>query len=100
MSISPTEHGLGYARDVSFSGDALVVELIDGRTLMVPISWYPRLLHASPAERAHWRLIGNGAGIHWPDLDEDISLEGLLAGRRSGETSASIHRWLAARKTD
>lgn len=80
------------------TGDALVVELVDGRTLTVPLAWYPRLLHGTPAERAHWRLIGNGMGVHWPDLDEDISVEGLLAGRRSGETVASIKRWLEARK--
>jgi Protein of unknown function (DUF2442) len=78
--------------------DALVVEFVDGRTLTVPLAWYPRLLHGTPAERAHWRLIGNGMGVHWPDLDEDISVEGLLAGRRSGETVASIKRWLEARK--
>jgi hypothetical protein len=78
--------------------DSLVVELVDGRTLSVPITWYPRLVFGSSAERAHWRFIGNGVGIHWPELDEDISVEGLLAGRRSAETQASIQRWLDARE--
>jgi len=78
---------------------ALVVELVDGRTIAVPLAWYPRLTHGSPAERARWRFIGQGEGIHWPDLDEDISVEGLLAGRRSGETQASLRRWLERRKT-
>ena len=78
--------------------DALIVELVDGRTLSVPIAWYPRLAHGTPAERAEWRFIGRGEGIHWPQLDEDVNVEGLLAGRRSGETQASLQRWLHARK--
>jgi hypothetical protein len=76
----------------------LVVDLVDGRTITVPLAWYPRLTHGSPAERAHWRLIGEGEGIHWPDLDEDIGIDGLLAGRRSGETQASLRRWLEGRR--
>lgn len=83
---------------ISVTEDALVVELVDGRTISVPLTWYPRLAHGSQAEREHWRLIGEGEGIHWPDLDEDISVEGLLAGRRSGETHASLRRWLESRK--
>jgi hypothetical protein len=70
---------------------------VDGRTLTVPLAWYPRLAHGRPEERANWRLIGRGEGIHWPDLDEDISVDGLLAGRRSGESQASLARWLAER---
>ena len=77
--------------------DTLVVDLIDGRSISVPLAWYPRLAHGNQAERAHWRLIGEGEGIHWPDLDEDISVEGLLAGRRSGETQGSLRRWLENR---
>jgi len=84
---------------VSLLDDALVVELVDGRTLTVPLTWYPRLAHGTPDERANWRLIGEGEGIHWPDVDEDISVEGLLAGRRSGETQASLRRWLESRKS-
>jgi hypothetical protein len=100
MSTSPTDLSQAHAQRISVTGDALVVELVDGRTLTVPLTWYPRLLHGSPAERARWRLIGNGVGVHWPDLDEDISVEGLLAGRRSGETQESVRRWLDARKAD
>ena len=96
MSSSTTTE----AQRVEITEDALVVELVDGRTLTVPLAWYPRLAHGRPAERANWRLIGRGEGIHWPDLDEDISVEGLLAGRRSGESQASLTRWLAARPSE
>ena len=78
--------------------EALIVDLAEGRTITVPLAWFPRLAHGTAAERANWRLIGGGVGIHWPDLDEDISAESLLAGRRSGETQASLRRWLRARK--
>jgi hypothetical protein len=80
--------------------DALSVDLVDGRTISVPLAWYPRLAHGTPDERNRWRLIGEGEGIHWPDLDEDISVEGLLAGRPSGESDASLRRWLELRKTE
>lgn len=101
MSTSPLQSDVTEARaqSVSVTDDTLVVELVDGRTITVPLAWYPRLAHGSPAERAHWRFIGEGEGIHWPDLDEDISIEGLLAGRRSGETQASLRRWLERRRT-
>ena len=100
MSTSPSLSDISEARaqDVSVTDDALLVELVDGRTITVPVTWYPRLAHGSQAERGHWRLIGEGEGIHWPDLDEDISVEGLLAGRRSGETQASLRRWFESRK--
>ena len=68
-------------------------------TLSVPLSWYPRLLHASQKERKSWRLIGKGHGIHWEGIDEDISVEGLLAGKPSGESHASFANWLAARRS-
>ena len=77
--------------------ETLIVHLADGRSLSVPVAWYPRLLHGTPAERAEWRLVGKGEGIHWPRLDEDVSVDGLLAGRRSGESPASLQRWLKAR---
>lgn len=77
--------------------EAIVADLADGRTISVPIGWYPRLAHASPAERQNVQLIGHGQGIHWPDLDEDISVENLLLGKASGESNASFARWLAAR---
>jgi hypothetical protein len=86
------------ARNVVVSGDALTVDLSDGRTLSVPLAWYPRLAHGTPEERATWRLIGLGDGIHWPQLDEDISVEGLMAGKPSGESQASLARWIAAHR--
>ncbi len=86
------------ARNVIVSEAALSAELSDGRTISVPLDWYPRLAHATPQERGTWELIGGGEGIHWPDLDEDISIEGLLAGRRSGESDRSFQRWLAAKR--
>ncbi len=101
MSTSPLQSDVAEARAqrVSVTADALVVDLVDGRTISVPLAWYPRLAHGNAAERARWRFIGEGEGIHWPDLDEDISIEGLLAGRRSGETQPSLGRWLESRKT-
>ena len=98
MTSSPLELRPVAARDVRVADDAVIVNLADGRTLSVPLAWYPRLAHATPAERANWRLIGRGEGIHWPDLDEDLSVEGMLAGRRSGESQASLQRWLQTRK--
>jgi hypothetical protein len=86
------------ASSAEVTDEALKVELSDGRTLWVPLAWYPRLLHATPAERDNWRLIGKGQGLHWDDLDEDISVEGLLAGRRSGESQASLKRWLVEKR--
>src|SRR5947207_1483334 len=81
MSISDTKLSEVTAQGLSVSDEALVVDLADGRTIAVPLGWFPRLVYGTPAERANWRLIGNGEGIHWPDLDEDISVESLLAGR-------------------
>lgn len=97
MSTSTLEVSLPEAEAVTASSDTLTAELSDGRTLSVPLDWFPRLVHATPEERGNWRLIGRGAGIHWPDLDEDISVEGLIAGRRSSESQASFLRWLEAR---
>jgi hypothetical protein len=85
------------ANNVSVSEDTLSVDLSDGRSISVPIEWFPRLVHATPEERRKWRLIGNGHGIHWEDIDEDISIEGLLAGKPSGESQASLKRWLHRR---
>jgi hypothetical protein len=96
MSTLVTEREV-FAESVSFSADSLTVSLDDGRALSVPLAWYPRLLHGKPQERQHYELIGDGEGIHWPDLDEDISVEGLLAGKQSAETDASLLRWLAKR---
>ena len=85
------------ANNVSVSEDTLSVDLSDGRSISVPIEWFPRLVHATPEERRKWRLIGNGQGIHWEDIDEDVSIEGLLAGKPSGESQASLKRWLHRR---
>src|ERR1039457_763050 len=98
MSTSGTDLREAAAQRVTASDEALTVDLADGRTITVPLAWFPRLAHGTPAERANWRLIGGGSGIHWPDLDEDISVESLLAGRRSGETQESLRRWIEARK--
>jgi Protein of unknown function (DUF2442) len=82
---------------VAVTDDAVSVELADGRTVAAPLAWYPRLVHASPAERADWRLVGNGRGVHWPTVDEDVSVENLLAGKPSAESQRSLRRWLAGR---
>ena len=86
------------AESASVSDDTLTAELSDGRTISIPLGWYPRLLHGTAAERSNWRLIGGGQGIHWPDLDEDISVESLLVGRPSGESQRSLKRWLESRR--
>lgn len=80
------------------SDEALSVDLEDGRTISVPIGWYPRLSHATLAERENFQIAGAGYGIHWPDLDEDIGVEGLLLGKKSAESPSSLKRWLRARK--
>src|SRR2546426_10948390 len=85
------------AQSVAFGEDTLQVEVTDGRTIHVPLAWYPRLLHGTTAERTHWRLIGKGEGIHWPDLDEDISVENILSGKPSGESQRSFKCWLDER---
>src|SRR5437667_12798994 len=85
-------------RRVTLTDDAVSIALVGCRTISPPIAWYPRLPHGSTAERAKFELIGNGEGIHWPDLDEDLSIEGMLAGQPSREKRESIERWLASRK--
>lgn len=84
--------------NVTVTDDTLSVDLEDGRTVSVPIGWYPRLAYGTPAERANFEISGAGYGIHWPDLDEDIGIEGLLLGKRSTESPASFQRWLEQRK--
>ena len=84
--------------DVAITDDTLSVDLEDGRTISVPIGWYPRLAHGTPAERAKFQLAGAGYGIHWPDLDEDIGVEGMLLGKKTGESAASLARWLEGRQ--
>jgi hypothetical protein len=85
------------AAKVSIIDEKLVVDLADGRTLLVPLGWYPRLQHATDSERQNWRLLGEGYAIEWPDVDEHIGIEGLVAGRRSGESKNSLAKWLASR---
>ncbi len=86
------------ARNVVVTDESITVELDDGRTISVPVAWYPRLLHATPEERNNWRLIAKGDGIHWSDLDEDISIENMLFGKPSGESQRSLKQWLGARQ--
>ena len=84
--------------NVTINDDTLSVDLEDGRTVLVPIGWYPRIAHGTPAERADFQVSSAGYGIHWPDLDEDIGVEGLLLGKKSTESPASFERWLQRRK--
>lgn len=98
MNSLPAESKAPQAVAVAVTDDAVTIDLVDGRTLSVPIAWYPRLAHGTSAERANWRLVGRGDGIHWPDLDEDLSIDGLLAGRLSQESQSSLDRWLQARR--
>ena len=86
------------AQCVTVTEDSVVVDLTDGRTVSAPLAWYPRLLRGTLEERDNWRLIGSGEGIHWPDLDEDLSIDSLISGRPSGESQASLKRWLEGRK--
>ena len=97
MSTSPIERWAALAQAVHLTSDTLTVDLTDGRSIAVPLAWFPRLAHATPAELGNWRFIGRGEGIHWPDLDEDISVENLLSGARSGESQRSFKRWLESR---
>jgi hypothetical protein len=99
MSTSTIEVAVPAATRVEVSDVALTVELVDGRIVSVPLLWYPRLAHAAPEERGRWRFIGRGEGIHWPDLDEDVSVANLLAGKPSGESQRSLKRWLELRRS-
>ncbi|HEV2827761.1 MAG TPA: DUF2442 domain-containing protein [Pyrinomonadaceae bacterium] len=87
------------AQNVVVTDDSLTVDLSDGRSISVPLAWYPRLLQGTPEERRNWRLIGNNEGVHWPDLDEDISVENLLLGRPSGESQDSFKKWSSSRNS-
>ena len=98
MSSLPTEIEMANAVAVSVSDETLTVSLDDGRILSIPISWYPRLMHSFQNERNNYRFIGNGSGITWPDLDEDISVHGLIAGHHSQESQKSLAKWLESRK--
>ena len=98
MIISTIEVRVPEAETIVVTEDTLTAELADARTISVPLAWYPRLVHATSEERNNWQLIGGGQGIHWPDLDEDLSIEELLAGRPSEESQRSFKRWLEAKR--
>src|SRR5215472_17396431 len=97
MNSSTVETREALATQVEVGADTLSVELADGRTIAVPLAWYPRLAHATAEERGSWRLIGGGRGVHWPLIDEDISVANLLAGQPSAESQSSFRKWLAGR---
>jgi hypothetical protein len=97
MGSSAVEGHGALATGAEVSDDTLTVELADGRPIAAPLAWYPRLAHATPEERAAWRLIAGGRGIHWPAVDEDISVANLLDGQPSTESQSSFKRWLASR---
>ena len=86
------------AQSVTVSDEALSVDLVDGRTVIVPLVWFPRLWHGSKEERANLEIFADGAYIHWPDVDEDLTVAGLLQGKRSEESPTSLKKWLASRK--
>ena len=98
MTFSRVDMEIPNAERVSVTDDTVSVELCDGRSVSVPLTWFPRLLHGTATERERWRLIGRGEGIHWEALDEDISVESLLAGKPSGESQESLKNWLNKRK--
>ncbi len=98
MSSSVIEIQEARAQSARLSNEALTVDLVDGRTIIVPLASFPRLWHGTPRERNRFEIFGDGAYIHWPDLDEDLTVAGLLAGRPSGENPQSLRKWLATRK--
>lgn len=99
MSSSTADVKTATATSVVVTNDTLSVELSDGRTIAAPLAWFPRLAQATAKERATWRFIGGGDGIHWPDVDEDIRIENLLSGKPSGESQTSFKKWLAERNS-
>ena len=99
MNILAVEIEIPLVEDVKITRDTISADLSDGRTISVPLEWFPRLLHATSKERKNWRLVGKGQGIHWEDIDEDISIEGLISGRPSGESQISFKKWLQQRQS-
>ena len=97
MSSLAVEIEEARAQSVQVSEDALAVDLVDGRTIIVPLVWYPRLWYGTDQERSNYEISGDGTLIHWPDVDEDLSVAGILAGRRSGESKQSLKKWLDQR---
>ena len=97
MNTLMTEVRMASAQGVSITEDEIILELTDGRTISIPLVWYPRLYHGTYEDRNNWRFIGDGEGVHWPDLDEDISVEHLILGVPSGESQRSLQKWLKER---
>lgn len=97
MSTSVNEMSKPVATAVDVTDDTISVELSDGRSISVPLSWYPRLEHATSKERKNWKLLGSGSGIHWPEVDEDVSVASIVAGKPSNESQASLRKWLDSR---
>lgn len=97
-SLAVVEVAESRTRQVQVTKDMLIVELVDGRILSVPLVWYPRLWYGAPEERANIVLLGEGTILHWPELDEDLSVRGLLLGKRSGEARESLRQWLKSRE--
>lgn len=95
MTTLETEIQTVRALNVSVTDDSIIIDLEDGRTVTAPLAWYPRLQHGTEKERRHWRLIGHGEGIHWPELDEDVSVENILYGKHSQESQHSLKKWLS-----
>ena len=98
MAISTVSFEVPGAMTLEVTEDELTAELCDGRTISVPLAWYPRLVHATPEERNNWEVHAGGQHLHWPDLDEDLSVEMLLTGQKSGESPGSFKRWLEAKR--
>ena len=98
MSISTDKRDEALATNLHFADDSLTVDFADGRKIEVPLSWYPRLVHATKKERENWEMMLDGEGFHWPDLDEDLSVDGFIKGRPSGESKRSFDRWLEAKQ--
>jgi hypothetical protein len=97
MSFSVLEVQEARAQSARVDDDSLIIDLVDGRTITVPLVWFPRLWHSTLEERANLTLLGEGTLLHWPDLDEDLSVSGILAGRHSGESQESLKKWLETR---
>lgn len=98
MPSAETALALSRIVHVTITEDTLSVDLEDGRTVSVPIGWYPRLVQGTPAECAHFQISGAGYGIHWPDLDEDIGVDGFLLSKKSRESPSSLERWIQNRR--
>jgi hypothetical protein len=98
MNISTVSAPIARIKSVNVTDESLTVDLADGRTITVPLAWYPRLSHGKPEERNNWQLIGGGEGVQWPDLDEDISVDNIVLGQPSGESQKSFGKWLKQRQ--